>query len=252
MTQILLQRETDAGGERAEHRAVRVAALMHRIPVSTLDTVPQGALADPLVIPVGTVAFVLDALRANGITIPPAHNYPAPLRKPMYLHRPIYETTLCDACARAEGGERLWIKPAGHQKSFPPGHPGFVKAPPDTAVFCSIPVTWLSEWRYYVTDGRVVWSHRYDLHGVDDAPEPDREVVGRMVAEYQNSGAAPAGYALDAGVLGDGHTALVEVNDGYALGFYGPVATKRAVAYLSLLINRFSELRRTPHAARTL
>ncbi len=63
-----------------------------------------------------------------------------------------------------------------------------------------------------------------------------------MVATYEESGTAPAGYALDAGVLDSGETALVEVNDGYALGFYGSVITQRAERYLDLLEARFSEL----------
>ncbi len=73
---ILLQREIaaggehNAGGERTEHRAVRLAALMRRIPVMTTDQVRPGDLR-PGVLPVGTVRFVLDALTVNGWHLPP-------------------------------------------------------------------------------------------------------------------------------------------------------------------------------------
>ena len=66
--------------------------------------------------------------------------------------------------------------------------------------------------------------------------------VRRCIASYQLSGEAPAGYALDVGVLSDGRTALVEVNDGYAIGFYGKVTPARADAYLRLLVARYEQL----------
>ena len=51
--------------------------------------------------------------------------------------------------------------------------------------------------------------------------------VRRCIASYQLSGEAPAGYALDVGVLSDGRAALVEVNEGYAIGFYDKVPGAR-------------------------
>ena len=93
--------------------------------------------------------------------------------------------------------------------------------------------------RSHGSAARLLWSERYDPEGDEDTPRPDQGQIERMVDQYTVSGEAPAGYALDAGVLGDGRTALVEINDGYALGFYGRLTPERAQAYLSLLTARF-------------
>lgn len=52
------------------------------------------------------------------------------------------------------------------------------------------------------------------------------------------TGLAKRGYGIDFGVLDDGRTALVELNDGYALGNYGLAAE----AYLALCIARWEQL----------
>ena len=52
------------------------------------------------------------------------------------------------------------------------------------------------------------------------------------------SGDAPAGYAADFGVTGDGRTLLVEINDGYSLGCYG----LQHNLYAQLLSARWAEL----------
>ena len=64
---------------------------------------------------------------------------------------------------------------------------------------------------------------------------PDPKVVQEAIADY---GGAPAGYAIDFGVLTDGRTVLVEVNDGYSLGSYG----LNSVEYSELLEARWVEL----------
>lgn len=249
---ILLQREIDAGSERTEHQAVRVAALMRGIPVTAVDRVRPGDLLPPGslrlgVLPVGTVRFILDTLTVNGLPLPPPVDYPDVLRA--HLHRRVWLSTPAEACRHPQAlvwgppEERVWAKPAGHRKAFVCGlFPADSLSSLEDPVWCAQPVRWQCEWRYYVSGGRILWGERYDPDGPDDAPRPDPGVVDTMVATYEESGTAPAGYALDAGVLDSGETALVEVNDGYALGFYGSVITQRAERYLDLLEARFSEL----------
>lgn len=58
------------------------------------------------------------------------------------------------------------------------------------------------------------------------------------VDAYARSGHAPGAYAIDFGVLTTGATALVEANDGYALGAYAIAAD----AYADLLLRRWQEL----------
>ncbi|WP_296701025.1 ATP-grasp domain-containing protein, partial [Thiocapsa sp. UBA6158] len=98
------------------------------------------------------------------------------------------------------------------------------------------------EWRCYVAGGRLLWRERYDHDGADDAPDPDSTTIDGMIAAHEADEAPPAGYALDVGVLSDGETALVEVNDGYALGYYGRVTPARACAYLGLLAARYVQM----------
>ena len=60
----------------------------------------------------------------------------------------------------------------------------------------------------------------------------DQAVVESAIFAYRYSGEAPAAYGIDFGVLETGETALVEANDGYALGAY----TIHAQQYTDLLI----------------
>lgn len=46
----------------------------------------------------------------------------------------------------------------------------------------------------------------------------DPSIIENAVAAYSS---APAGYGMDFGVTEDGHTLLIEVNDGFSLGSYG-------------------------------
>ncbi len=112
---ILLQREIDAGGERTEHRAVRVAALMRGIPVKTIDRVRPGDLS-PGVLPVGTVRFVLDALTVNGWSLPPPVDYPDVLR----AHLPLVVEFFDEPAVVENALEMIEaLMPPGHIVSWP-------------------------------------------------------------------------------------------------------------------------------------
>lgn len=64
------------------------------------------------------------------------------------------------------------------------------------------------------------------------------DVAESAVAVYLRSGTAPSAYGNDFGVLANGETALVEANDGYALGAYDIDADR----YTELVLRRWSEL----------
>lgn len=66
-------------------------------------------------------------------------------------------------------------------------------------------------------------------------------VVESMVGAY---GGAPRAYAFDIGVTTHGHTLLVEVNEGYAVGSYG----LQPVLYAKFLSARWAELTGTDDA----
>lgn len=219
-----------------EALAIRTAVLLAENSTPVIISDDPGACADDM--PVGAVTYVLNGLRMRRIATPPVLNYPQALWP--YLHREVWPSLL-----GKEIGSTTWIKGAGHTKPFMPG-PASRKElrllDPKTPVFASTPVRWLCEWRCYVAGGEQLWRERYDPDGADDAPEPDDDAIDAMLNAYEASDEAPAGYALDVGVLDDGRTALVEVNDGYALGFYGRVTPDRSRAYLRLLIRRYEQI----------
>jgi hypothetical protein len=86
-------------------------------------------------------------------------------------------------------------------------------------VWTSDPVTWVSEYRFYVYNGFIIGEGRYDDKD-DDAPLPDLEIIHNMVNDYQQNAQCPIAFSLDIGVLDSGETALIECNDAWALGFY--------------------------------
>ena len=72
--------------------------------------------------------------------------------------------------------------------------------------------------------------------GGDEQPAAERRLERREPADLGD--AAPAGFGIDFGVLLDGRTVLVEMNDGYSLGSYG----LNAVEYSELLEARWAQL----------
>lgn len=109
----------------------------------------------------------------------------------------------------------------------------------DCPVWIGDVVVFQSEWRFYVLHGQLLGAARYDPDGEDFAPAPDLDVVRSAVAE---AGLAemPCAYGLDLGVLADGQTALVEMNDAWALGLYGRCIEPRS--YLDMLWARWQQL----------
>jgi hypothetical protein len=228
---ILIQRQY---AQAPEGVAARVAATIVGVPVLVSDESPsvRGIL------PIGSVEFFREGLQRQGARVPAPIDYPLSLER--FLHRHIERLTLKDAAMRAG----VWVKPCA-EKAFDPGTPGALLESgidPDAPVWVSDTVDWLCEYRCYVCRGQALWMHRYDPDGADHAPEPSLDAVRQMIALYTASGESPVGYGLDVGVLSTGETALVEVNDGYGLGYYGPIETVRAKGWLALLAARYQQL----------
>ncbi|WP_216909699.1 ATP-grasp domain-containing protein [Nocardia noduli] len=175
------------------------------------------------------------------IPIPHADDYPASLRE--YLRRTVWTSTLGEVERALEAGMApTFVKPARRRKNFT----GTVcYSERDIAalgnisrrqeVWCSEIVTWIAEFRVYVIDRRIVTVSRYSG---DRSISPDMNVIESAIATYHDSGTAPIAYGIDFGVLNTGETALVEVNDGYALGAYEIDAD----LYTELVTRRWSEL----------
>lgn len=176
------------------------------------------------------------------IDIPPPNDYPKSLAP--FLGRRVWKDVLGEVERRIAGetGPPVFAKPSSRRKSFT----GRVFAAPSdfmyvgTAsrrqeVWCSQVVSWLSEYRIYVIDDDVVGIDHYD--GEPNALL-DMVTVKAALRAYRESGEAPSAYGIDFGVLASGETALVEANDGYALGAY----SIEAKPYTDLLVRRWREL----------
>jgi hypothetical protein len=94
-------------------------------------------------------------------------------------------------------------------------------------------VIFASEWRCFVCRGKILDLCRYQG---DVFAYPDARVVKNAVSDYSRIGLA--GYGIDFGVLTNGQTVLVEVNEGYSLGPYGLESTE----YAELLEARWLQL----------
>lgn len=190
----------------------------------------------------GGIDAMHGAMRQLKIDIPAPNDYPKSLAP--FLNRRIWTSTLGIVERQIlEGyGEPVFAKPAHRCKSFT----GRTFVSMDDfrrignisrrqEVYCSEVVTWSSEYRVYVIGSQIV---SVDIYDGDAKIALDSAVVEAALSAFRSSGEAPAAYGIDFGVLATGQTALIEANDGYALGAYKISAS----AYTDLLLTRWNEL----------
>lgn len=235
-----------------EPQVIAQHAMVADIPIkaTTIECLEMhaDALRHGTTLPVGSVEFVRKAMCLAGIEEPPNISYPAPLHE--HLHRQVMQRP---------AGQILgtwFIKPVTtkvfsgfvfdtlsdpeHLSGYDQAqYNAFMALPPETPVWVSEPVTWLSEVRYYVIDGEVRGAGRYD-DAPEDTPVPDALLVNEMTALLADSPGAPAAFSLDVGILNTGATALIECNDAWALGYYK--GTLSARDYTALLWRRWEQL----------
>lgn len=166
---------------------------------------------------VGWVRTVQSALQQIGVPVPPPIDYPESLRP--WFGRNIEKVQLGTLRQRAE--TNCFIKPVEH-KLFsgvemidPEDWDELRDFSDDTLVWKSSLVNFGTEWRCFIRQGRLVGIRHY--YG-DSWTSPHKPDVMKMIKAWTD---APVGCSIDVGVLEDGSTVLVEVNDGFALGDYG-------------------------------
>ncbi|MGW4249142.1 ATP-grasp domain-containing protein [Nocardia sp. NPDC004722] len=179
------------------------------------------------------------AMRQLGIGVPEPDDYPESLRR--FLGRMVWKSTLGEVERAVESGScpTVFVKPAKRRKNFTGAvcyserdFAAFGHVSRCQPVWCSQVVDWQAEYRVYVVDRRIV---SVDHYAGDGSIPLDLDVVETALATYER---APSGYGIDFGLLGNGATALVEANDGYALGAYAI----RADDYTELVTRRWGEL----------
>ncbi|BBB65844.1 hypothetical protein UNDYM_1591 [Undibacterium sp. YM2] len=179
----------------------------------------------------GTVPFVHHALRLLGAQLPQHTPYPEVLKP--WLYRKVWqEKSLRRVLDRLQnGGPRLFIKPVSGWKRFTGFVPDFADdyrfngVSKSMPVWVSEPVTFVSEWRVYVLHGEIQDIKLCD-HGGDAQVTPDLNEIEKALQALLDAHIAPSGFAIDFGVTAQGHTALIEMNDGFSFGAYDGLSAK--------------------------
>ena len=175
---------------------------------------------------IGGIHAVRAALAQLGAPPPENLDYPPALAE--FLGRRVRRATIREAhalCVADRFDPPIFIKPVAGHKEFT-GHvlatyrdrlrtAGWAQEAPETAVWLSEVVAFVAEWRYFVLRREIVGVGHY--HG-DPLCAPDPAAVRAAVERYDE---CPAAYVIDFGVLRDGRTVLIEVNDGFSFGCYG-------------------------------
>jgi hypothetical protein len=196
----------------------------------------------PTTMVAGDIPVVLCALKQLVVKIPLPNDYPQSLRP--YLKRKVWESTVDRIRSLIYNADfrPFFAKPKDRLKRFT----GRVFESYDdlrfiyqvskkTGVYCSEVVEWLCESRVFVLHGEVIGIRHYSG---DAGLEPDTAVVTEAVGVLEASGQAMAAYAIDFGILKNGETALVELNDGFSVGSYGLEPEN----YADLTMTRWLEL----------
>jgi hypothetical protein len=168
---------------------------------------------------IGSVQGTEKFFEACGVPVPKYLGYPEQLKK--YLGRKIETTTFENLGTDFP----YFVKPAESIKMFTgdvvdnPKHLEYLvmfdKCQPDTPVIKSEVMDFLSEYRVFVSHGKI-----YDVKHYKGTWKEhiSWNVVEMMVKDYTD---CPSAYTLDVGLDSRGLTKLVEVNDMWAIGSYG-------------------------------
>jgi len=189
---------------------------------------------------VGTLPFIKAALQQSKVSMPVDNTYPDILSD--LLCRKVLKLPLYKVLDEIEQGGVCFVKPADRPKLFT----GYVLRSGDDYPIKHVPrremvwrsevVRWVSEWRFYIVCGQIQAKACYDG---DPDVVPDEAMVVEAVRRLATTGTYTEHHAIDFGVLDDGRTALVECNEGLAIGAYEGVEPD---VYLKMLAGRWQEL----------
>lgn len=226
-----------------------MCCLVHDIPTANCSLEGLFAYEQELksgrALPVGSVEFVRAAMAVAKIPEPDNMSYPEACQR--FLGRTIHKTKAGQVIGN------WFVKPVitkaftgfvyDSNRTEPSSSAAdreslqaFLAMPPATPVWISEPVKFMSEWRCYVQNGLILGTVRYDPDGPEDAPEPALDVVLECIA----ASGITSPFAADFGVLDDGRTVLIEVNDFWALGLYDRAILP--MQYLNALHERWTDL----------
>ena len=188
----------------------------------------------------GVIVFD-EILEKLGVDYKKIDTYPTILRS--YLNRYVEKTTLGEyrkVWDKDEDNRPLMFMKPTKQKQFNGRVMKSIldwicmtKFADDTEVYISEPVNFLTEYRVYIRNGKILLGRNY--RG-DWTKGIDINVVKDAVETFADE--APCAYALDFGLTDDGKTSLVEFNDATSLGNYG----LDAVNFADMIVSRWVEI----------
>lgn len=193
----------------------------------------------------GGVGMVRRALDRIGVPQPHLDGMPPEALLP-HFGRKVWATTMAEVREYLDREEWLFIKPLTRHKAFT----GFVTGSSVSALARSAPfeddfeicaqeiVRFDVEYRLFIHDKegngqRTVADCRF--YRGDFRVSLDWSVVDACVTAFDD---APVAYSLDMGVMSDGRTCVVEVNDAMSLGSYG----MPALPYTQMVVDRWSQV----------
>lgn len=185
---------------------------------------------------IGSVEACTKFFELCNVPVPKAISYPEELKR--YLGRDIITTTF----GELGNDYPYFIKPSEEIKLFTGDviindhHKQLLKefynCTDSTPIFKSSVITFVSEYRVFVSNGKIYGIKHYKG---DFNKFIDPNVVKRMVDTYKD---CPSAYTLDVGLTLLGETLLVEVNDMWAIGSYG----LDGKTYALLCVRRMKEI----------
>jgi hypothetical protein len=192
---------------------------------------------------VGDIDCIRGALQQLEIQLPRLNEYPASLES--LLHRRVWRSTLGNLESSLLSGmmtQSVFVKPANRCKRFT----GFVvhddgdlyrvgNVSRREQIFCAEVVSWLSEYRICVVNSEI---RSLDFYSGNPEIKIDINVVKQAIDTLDQYQESYAGYGIDFGVLNSGETALIEMNDGFAIGAY----QINSQDYTDLILSRWEEL----------
>ena len=192
---------------------------------------------------VGSVQSVTSALEQLNITAPNPSYYPDCLKS--WLYRDVEAVNANHARWMIEQGSTLFVKSQNWKQmtgmvcSKTSHHPEFSAMPSDAMCWISNPVEWLSEYRVYVYQNEIIAISCYEG---DESFKLDARVLENAVNALEANNWHDT-YAMDWGIIktptGELLTALVEMNDAWAIGAYDGINYRQ---YYNFLNRRWQQL----------
>lgn len=200
---------------------------------------------------VGSVEATSLFFNLVGIETPEYIGYPECLQN--YLKRSILKTTIKDLKTKPHiqpfdlktKSHSYFIKPTTGVKRFTgsvirniknlENLISFDSLHDDEEVYVSDLISIESEYRCFVHDGKLKGIQHYSG---DFKKFPNINMIEFMIIDYEGSRESPISYTLDVGILSNGSTALIEVNDMWAIGSYG----LSGKIYARMAVDRFYQI----------